>query len=499
MLLYALLTAFSLLSGRAEASENTGLMLGLGAGYVHTDPYENLDSTWVVVPRLGYGVIPYLLLEVDGGIMQGRTRATSTVYNAYTPRLNLLVLPWPEIPVRPFLAVGGGFIYKEVSRDESIYETQSNAQGYGNYKNPDTDGLINVGPGLLIPIAPVMGIRLDARYLLNLGSEPHGDVQDAFNNFEYTGSFAFWPLAGRRDKDGDGITDHIDACPEDPEDYDRYEDSDGCPDPDNDRDGILDVGDDCPLKAEDFDNYADNDGCPDPDNDGDGLTDDVDGCPDDPEDLDGYKDRDGCPEDDNDGDGIIDLEDDCPNKAEDFDGFEDTDGCVDPDNDRDGIPDGEDECRDEPEVYNGYTDEDGCPDDTPKEVERFTGAIRGINFEVNSDRILPSSFGILDEAVAVLLKYDTLRLEIQGHTDSDGPDDYNLELSQRRAQSVVNYFVGKGVDASRFVARGYGESVPLVTNDTAANKAFNRRVEFQPISGTTTTNEPDGDPAIRDY
>ena len=157
MLMNALMIALSLVSGRAEASENTGLMLGVGAGYVQTDPYENLDSTWVVVPRLGYGVIPHLLLEVDGGIMQGRTRATDTVYNAYTPRLNLLVLPWPDIAVRPFLAVGGGFIYKEVRRDENIYETEANEQGYGNYKNPDTDGLINVGPGVLIPIAPVTG------------------------------------------------------------------------------------------------------------------------------------------------------------------------------------------------------------------------------------------------------------------------------------------------------------------------------------------------------
>jgi len=478
MLTSVLLALTTATSPPALASEQTGLMLGVAGGYFLTDPEENLDSTWAAVPRLGYGIIPQLALEVDGGITQGRTRTAGNVFNAYTPRLNLLVFPWPDIAVRPFLAVGPGIIHKSINRNEAVWEEQANAQGWGNYKNPDTDFLINTGPGVLIPIAPVMGMRFDARYLLNLGSEPHGDVDDLFNDWEFTAGFAFWPFAGRRDKDGDGLADHIDECPEDPEDLDRYEDQNGCPDPDNDRDGLLDVNDDCPLKGEDFDDWEDQDGCPDLDNDGDGLTDDVDGCPNEAEDLDGYKDRDGCPETDNDGDGIPDLADDCPNKSEDFDNFEDTDGCVDPDNDRDGIPDTEDDCRDEPELYNGFDDDDGCPDDTPIEIERFTGVIRGINFEVNSDRILPTSFGILDDAVNVLGKYETLRLEIQGHTDSDGPDDYNMELSQRRAQAVVDYMVGKGMTESRFEARGYGESVPLVENITTENKSFNRRVEF---------------------
>ncbi len=489
MILNALLSLLALSpAARAETgSANTGLMLGIGGGYLYFDPQENLDSTWSVVPRLGYGLIPQLLLEVDGGISQGRTRTAGNVYNAYHPRLNLLVLPWPEAPVRPFIAAGPGIMHKAIRRDEAVWEEQANALGWGNYKNPDTDFIINAGPGLLIPIAPVMGLRFDARYLLNLGYEPLGDQEEPFNDWELTGGFAFWPLAGRRDRDGDGLADHVDACPDEPEDLDGFEDSEGCPDPDNDRDGILDRSDDCPLKAEDFDDYSDRDGCPDRDNDGDGLTDEVDACPDEPEDLDGYRDTDGCPDSDNDGDGVADLSDDCPNKAEDFDGFEDTDGCVDPDNDRDGIPDAEDACRDEPELYNGYDDEDGCPDETPKEVERFTGAIRGINFELDSARILPSSFGILDEAVAVLAKYGTLRLEIQGHTDSDGSDEYNLDLSQRRAQAVVDYFEGKGLDPSRFVARGYGESVPLVENDTAENKAFNRRVEFKILEDSGAT------------
>ncbi|MBA3503196.1 MAG: hypothetical protein H0T65_22740, partial [Deltaproteobacteria bacterium] len=82
------------------------------------------------------------------------------------------------------------------------------------------------------------------------------------------------------DRDGDGLKDDVDKCPDDPEDFDRFEDEDGCPEPDNDRDGILDEDDKCPNIPEDKDGFQDEDGCPDPDNDGDGVLDGADKCPD---------------------------------------------------------------------------------------------------------------------------------------------------------------------------------------------------------------------------
>ncbi len=171
------------------------------------------------------------------------------------------------------------------------------------------------------------------------------------------------------DKDGDGIPDDVDQCPTAAEDFDGFQDSDGCPDPDNDGDGILDVNDKCPDQAEDFDGFEDEDGCPDLDNDKDGIPDGLDRCPNQPETKNGYKDDDGCPDEaDQDGDGIPDARDKCPTEAEDTDGFEDEDGCPDLDNDKDGIPDDRDECLNEPETYNGFQDTDGCPDELPKEV-----------------------------------------------------------------------------------------------------------------------------------
>ncbi len=171
----------------------------------------------------------------------------------------------------------------------------------------------------------------------------------------------------KSDRDNDGFDDNDDQCPTEPEDRDGYEDSDGCPDPDNDLDTIPDVADKCPNQAEDADGFEDLDGCPELDNDKDGIPDVSDRCPNEPETKNGFDDDDGCPDvSDRDRDGVPDDKDACPDEPEDTDGFEDTDGCPDPDNDKDGIPDNQDECVDEPETMNGFQDEDGCPDEKGK-------------------------------------------------------------------------------------------------------------------------------------
>jgi outer membrane protein OmpA-like peptidoglycan-associated protein len=251
---------------------------------------------------------------------------------------------------------------------------------------------------------------------------------------------------------------------------------------DHDHDGLLDSVDKCPTIPEDFDGFQDADGCPDNDNDRDALADSLDKCPNWPEDIDGFEDRDGCPDYDNEHDGIPDTLDKCLNEPEDIDGFQDADGCPDPDNDNDGIPDTLDKCINDPETFNGYKDEDGCPDTlikpTVKEMVTLNTKLRGINFKTASAELLPSSFASLDYAVTFLQQYPLFKYEIQGHCDSRGSDDYNMVLSAARVGSVKAYLMSKGIPDTMTVAIGYGESRPIADNKTAAGRAQNRRVEF---------------------
>jgi outer membrane protein OmpA-like peptidoglycan-associated protein len=246
---------------------------------------------------------------------------------------------------------------------------------------------------------------------------------------------------------------------------------------DRDGDGILDPDDECPDDPEDIDGYEDADGCPeDQDADGDGLGDSIDTCVLEPEDADGYLDTDGCPEPDNDVDGILDAADRCPNEPEDPDGFQDDDGCPDSDNDADGLQDTQDQCPNEP----GPRDENGCPR-VYEDVEVTATAIRinqKIYFEFDRAVIRPVSFPILNTVAQVLTDYPDINVEIQGHTDSRGRDEYNLRLSDSRANAVREYLIGRGIDSTRLSARGYGETRPIDSNRTSAGRAANRRVEF---------------------
>lgn len=194
----------------------------------------------------------------------------------------------------------------------------------------------------------------------------------------------------------------------------------------------------------------------------------------------------GCPVPDKDDDGVADTVDACPDVAEDADGFKDEDGCPDPDNDQDGIPDVDDACPLDPEVINGVEDEDGCPDEGTSKV-RVTGdrieILERVYFETAKDVIQPKSYNVLEQVASVMAsRQDIKRLRVEGHTDDRGKDDYNLDLSQRRAAAVRQFLIDKGVDADRLVARGYGESHPIGDNKTSSGRDINRRVEFHIIS-----------------
>lgn len=328
-----------------------------------------------------------------------------------------------------------------------------------------------------------------------------------------------WSARAPKDKDGDGVDDYQDSCPDQPEDIDGFEDADGCVDADNDGDGVLDAGDRCPDEAEDIDGFEDDDGCPDLDNDGDGVADGQDKCPDEAEDVDEFEDADGCVDPDNDGDGILDGSDECPTEAEDRDGFEDEDGCVDADDDGDGVADVDDGCRTLAEDADGFEDEDGCPDPDndgdsvldaddkcPLEKEVINGVddddgcpdkgkakvivtaqsidiLEKVFFATGKADIGERSFSLLSQVAAVLRANPQIRaVRVEGHTDSVGNGDSNRELSQRRADAVRAFLLNKGVAPTRLLARGFGDTQPIADNGSRAGRDQNRRVEFKIVA-----------------
>lgn len=246
---------------------------------------------------------------------------------------------------------------------------------------------------------------------------------------------------------------------------------------DSDGDGVPDIRDRCPTEAEDKDGFQDNDGCMDPDNDGDGVVDGEDGCP-----LEkGPAARRGCPEKDSDGDGITDEFDKCPDKA----GPKDYDGC--PDTDGDEVPDNEDDC---PDLF-GPPENNGCPFDSPPYVVVESDRIRikgNVLFETGSAIIQKRSYSLLDEVALVLRKNPMLGpVLIEGHTDNRGSRALNMSLSGKRARSVLDYLVSKGIDRKRLSSAGFGFDKPITTNDTALGRAKNRRVDFRLIRSEVET------------
>ncbi len=175
----------------------------------------------------------------------------------------------------------------------------------------------------------------------------------------------------------------------------------------------------------------------------------------------------GCP--DRDGDSVADRDDACPDKA----GSAAHKGC--PDTDGDGVYDNDDRC---PTVA-GTVALKGCPEIKKEDKAKLERAIKLVQFESGKATLLKSSLPVLDEVVSVMNQYPEYSLNINGHTDSQGDDKMNLDLSQRRAKSCYTYLEYKGIAAARMASTGLGETQPVADNKTAAGRAQNRRVVFE--------------------
>jgi OOP family OmpA-OmpF porin len=213
-------------------------------------------------------------------------------------------------------------------------------------------------------------------------------------------------------------------------------------------------------------------GCP-LDSDNDGVPDYLDKCSNTPN---GVKvDREGCPLD-ADGDGVPDYLDKCSNTPTGV--SVDAGGCP-LDSDEDGVPDYLDKCPKTPKGTE--VDSNGCP----VKIEVVKTKIKKIvlsgdtNFEFDKSALLPNAYPVLDSLAVTMKENPDFKWAVEGYTDAIGSASYNMDLSRRRAQAVVDYLVSKGVDKSNLQVVPYGESKPIATNKTQEGRAMNRRVEIK--------------------
>ena len=263
------------------------------------------------------------------------------------------------------------------------------------------------------------------------------------------------------DRDGDGISDDRDACP----------DVKGLPDPDPKKNG-------CPA-----------------DRDGDRILDEQDACPDEPGLPNEDPKKNGCPPPkDRDGDGIVDAEDACPEVKGVADADPKKNGCP-PDTDGDGIIDPEDACPQEPGKPDPDPKKNGCPKVFVKEGK--IEILEQVQFKTGSDVILPASDDLLERVTKVFADHTEItKVLVEGHTDNRGGKALNKGLSARRAASVKKWLVKHGVDAKRLDSQGFGDERPIGDNSTDEGRQQNRRVEFK-ILATSRPSEvsPGGAPA----
>ncbi|HKL32942.1 MAG TPA: OmpA family protein [Tangfeifania sp.] len=411
---------------------------------------QNADKKWAI--GLGPGV--YQNLETNNlGFM-----ADFYVSRYLSPSFDLMLkAPWgfnddgvdlfnPSLNLR-FKLYNGKILSEESSVQPYLYA------GPGVLWDNLTNGVnFNAGVGTKFPLSSATSLYLEAGYIHGIDAERHVNevLTDVHDNFIKVSGIVEFAFGAAKDSDGDGVPDRKDECPDTPPGV--QVDENGCP-LDRDGDGVPDYKDDCPDEP----GTPELNGCP--DRDGDGIADKDDECPDTP----GLAKFNGCP--DSDGDGVPDQRDECPDTPA---------GCpVDDrgcplDSDNDGIIDCEDRCPTEA----GVASNDGCPAWETIEVPN-------VYFDFDKSFIREEGKEKLDELINELDDAKEYEIEVGGHADAIGTNEYNMGLSERRAQSVVKYLLSKGVTNAYVSSNYYGEEQPAVPNTSPANRQLNRRVEFE--------------------
>lgn len=408
-------------------------------GYVIPDHNRDAShgSGWHLL--LGYRVTPSLSAELNGQSYISQ-HETDTLHDfLYRGGIDLRYTPFAA-DFSPYVLGGLGLGYEDVRR----------VTDYSGYAD------LGVGALLQLPIQN-LSLRGEVReyaVFRDNSAAVNGTLYDTRLNLGVELAFAGVAPAvaaapgAIQDSDNDGVIDSHDRCPGTPAHTEV--DGHGCPLPlDSDHDGVDDTRDECPLTP--AGTPVDDAGCPQQ-----GAVAPAEQAP---VPVDGDADQ----------DGVKDSADACPNTPAGV--AVDVTGCP-VDQDNDGVPNAEDKCPDTPAGMK--VDARGC-------VVQQTLVLHNVNFEMASSTLTEDAEKTLDGIAAGLLGQPGMEIEIGGHTDSLGPQAYNLTLSQARAKAVRDYLLSKGVDGGRLTAEGYGEFNPIADNNTAEGRSQNRRVEFKVI------------------
>ncbi|MGC6479063.1 MAG: OmpA family protein [Flavobacteriaceae bacterium] len=339
-------------------------------------------------------------------------------------------------------------------QDKKISPYISGGWGYASVDQETSSSLIlskNISQMLSGGIG--IDIRLAERFKLGIKSTFNNPYERfGVDHFNHTLGVNY--LFGAKDSDKDGIIDEKDKCPQLP----GLKEYDGCPD--TDEDTIPDNEDECPEEP----GSVELKGCP--DSDGDGTPDKDDLCPD----VVGPTEMSGCP--DSDMDEVHDGIDECPEEV----GPASNNGCPLPDTDEDGVPDEQDKCPEEA----GTVENEGCPPLSNEIMSTLNKFGSNINFPAQSARIMGKKpQQTLEKIKALLDENPNGKLIIEGYASSDGDEEYNLQLSQQRAEAVRDYLIELGVPAERLEVVSFGEANPIGDDETAEGRAQNRRVQFK--------------------
>lgn len=284
------------------------------------------------------------------------------------------------------------------------------------------------------------------------------------------------------DRDHDGVVDSDDLCADQPAGNHPDAARRGCPATDTDSDGVFDADDQCVnVGAGDHPDAA-RAGCPTPDTDSDGVLDPQDQCVSVAAGEHPNPERAGCPDGDGDHDGVLDHADQCPTEPFGLHADPARAGCPAPDRDHDTVPDLTDHCPDRPGAPSADPARNGCPGLVLVDGGQIR-INRPVFFAPNRDAVLRTSFPVLTAVADALAATPEIRhVSVEGHTDDVGDDAGNLDLSRRRAASVVTWLAGHGIDAARLTSTGFGETRPVTPGTSARIRAQNRRVEFRIVA-----------------